>query len=119
MYGLREDTDLSFLVGREVLGVQARENNLHLKFDSSVEINIESKAVMRRSSEERIQWTHGCSDLDQEFRGPVGSKLQFFRGDPSGTLEIDFSNGSMLTLFEDSREYKSYTISGLGVTVVV
>lgn len=118
MYGLPEDVDLSFLLNSQLLKLRRYEWNLILEFDAPVEINIESRALFSHAGNVS-EWVCGCSEKEVVSNAMVGATIVSFSATRSGTLEIDFSNGSKLSVFDNSKEFESYTISGPGLTVVV
>lgn len=107
MFGLPEDFDGSFMVGRSLLQVCIGRHEVILKFDGNVEITIESEFRVTGRGQDRV------FDLPPEggaasliFLQGIVSEVH---GDRSGTLTLTFAEGR-LELYDTSTHYESYQI---------
>jgi hypothetical protein len=118
MYGLPTTTDLSFLVGKSVEQVclGQYQTQVHLEHAS---ISIECKHVLVTTDENRkILWertgfpSHGISQL-------LGQTVLQALVIDEGILELSFSRGDRLLLFDDSDQYESFQINSGSQNIVV
>jgi hypothetical protein len=49
----------------------------------------------------------------------LGATIESFEGHEDGTLILNLSNGSRLTIIDNGKEYESYDITRPGQTIVV
>ena len=111
MYGLPEDFDGSFLIGRVLEVVSYSDNSLSLGFDNRVSITIESSFEYRSRP--------GGGDVELQ-RVPVrsssvmqllGHSVESVDSDRDGTLGLQFSGGSVFRCFDDQSAYECYRIA--------
>lgn len=114
MYGLDPDTDLSFIVGRELIQVAVGQYQVILRFTSEVSITIESDIQMDGGEAIADSRTAGAALLEL-----IGAEVEGAAGVADGTLTITWRNARRLTIFDSWSEYESYTVSAPGVTIVV
>lgn len=117
MYGLRKDINLRFFEGRTLLQVCFGLHDLILNFDGDVSVTVTSSVgcVTSGGSIQR------CDDFRQVAPTLVALLNQSVRsaeGDEAGTLTIRFDGGGMLSIYDDSEEYESYTIKN-GTRLIV
>ena len=116
MYGLSPDIDLTFLRGMELIKVCVSpvQAQFHLSrpgtTTSDTGISVE------------ISYTHRHNDREDEwsFDMPLSSSCSVLllieasivniKGDPDGTLEIEFSNGDSLIFYDETEMYEAYHI---------
>jgi hypothetical protein len=117
VYGLPKQTALSFLIGKQVFHVCFGEYCTSIGFDT-VGITFEGK------------YTHTITDgrEDVQERGSypnvdlirlLGKTVVAATVIEDGTVEVSFSHGDRLRLFDDSPQYESYKISNGDQLIVV
>ncbi len=119
MYGLPSDIDLSFFCGTTLSEVRVTTNDMILTLDEGdVELHIESPI--------RCAYPDGMDrryDSLPEAASTVAILLAqtvvSAEGDTDGTLNLGFSGGGHLYVYDDSDHYESYNISYGEGTIVV
>jgi len=113
MYGLPEDFDGSFSVGRLLGTVAFSQNMVQLIFDEDVSIGVQSSYECRLVGAEeyveaqRIEAPIASSRLMQL----LGRKVTSVRGEQQGTLTLQFEGGHVFRCFDDLPNYESYSIT--------
>ena len=120
MFGLSQSIDLSFLNGREVAQVAIGVYQIIFGFDDDVRISVERQFSYFDGEREWV-WRPepGTSQIAAQTLNLLGTTIESYEGQPNGTLELFFSNGSRLTLLDSSSQYESYIIRRPGRTIVV
>jgi hypothetical protein len=118
MYGLAENTDLSFLKGKQLLQVCIGCNEVILHFDRDLSINAQTD----------IGHSSG-KVLSAVYKTPIAAApvlVRFLHESVvnasvvlPGTLILEFSNGEGLEIHDASSQYESYQINYDGKTIVV
>jgi hypothetical protein len=120
MYGLKRDTDLSFLKGRELIQIAIGLHHISFRFDEDVAISIEGEFSY---FDLQAGWTweseSGAVHIAARTVSLLGATIRSFEGQENGTLILTFSNDHRLTIFDSSKEYESYDITRPGHTIVV
>jgi hypothetical protein len=109
MYGLPHDINLAFFSGKTLLQVCIGAHDLILNFDDDVCVTVTSSVACMDSSNTMRRYDDfgaGASTLAALLNQTVVSA----QGDEVGTLTLRFNNGGMLAVYDDSKEYESYTI---------
>lgn len=118
MYGLSPDLDLTFLRGLELMKVCVSpvQVQFHLcqpgTTTSDTGISVEISYTHRHNDKEN-EWSpetfmplsSSCSVLLL-----IGASIVSVKGDPDGTLEIEFSNGDSVTFYDETTMYEAYHI---------
>lgn len=118
MYGLDLKIDLSFLKGREVIQVAIGIHGVQFTFDKDVGISV-TGSFRYVSREGCFEWQPGAPQAAAPALRLLGATVERVCGREDGTLELVLSTGDCLTVFDNSKEYESYTISAPGKTIVV
>ncbi|MEK9142250.1 MAG: DUF6188 family protein [Nitrospirota bacterium] len=119
MYGLPENIDLSFFVGRELNGLTVGIANVQFNFDGPV-LSPGVQSLLSLSVQSLIEHSSNgvVNGWDRDENNPlsaatllslVGKLVTAVQGDIDGTLSLRFSNGDVLTVF-DSEGYDAYQI---------
>ena len=108
--GLPEDLDLSFFVGRSLIQLGMGEHQIQFVLHPDVRLSVES--TMRLTS------LSGETSSVEDYRQTAGVLLPLISHDvqgasrtPSGALRLEWSNGAVLEVDDDSEQYESYTIN--------
>lgn len=108
MYGLEKDTDLTFLLRKQLERVDVSEYQAQLHFTGSICISVEGECELDK---QRISYEH----LTQLVGNTVfGVLIQ-----DDGATMVVFVNGQRLNLLDSNSNYESYQITAPGVTIIV
>lgn len=109
MYGLAKDTDLTFLLRKNLERVDVSEYQAQLYFEGSICINIEGECSLDKK-------TIAYAELKQLVSNSVsGVTIQ-----DDGTTNVFFADGKRLSILDsNSPNYESYQITAPDVTIVV
>jgi len=110
MYGLPRDLDLSFFLEKTLLQVCVGANELILNFHDRVSITVMSSIGLALSN-----GVHRKYESFPEAAGIVVGLLDqtiasATAGD-DGTLSLQFHGGGQVDIYDDSKQYESYTIT--------
>ena len=118
MFGLSPDTDLNFFVGRTLIQICIGENDLILNFSENVSISMMSSI--------RLTTPKLANNIFEDFKIAssaivklLGQSIKHAAGTSEGTLTLEFNDGDCLTIFDDSKQYESYTIRHNDQLIVV
>ncbi len=117
MYGLPVNVDLTFFQGKTLLQMCIGAHDLILNFDGRVCVTVTSSIECSTPNGDRKY---------EDFRNGACSVAVFINdvveaaiGDSEGTLQLSFNGGGHLAIFDDSKQYKSYTIKTEDRLIVV
>lgn len=116
MFGLPEDFDGSFLVGRSLLQVCIGLHEVIFRFDEDVDITVESEFRVAVGGEGQVFESPpegGAASL-----ALLQQVVSEARGTKDGTLTLVFPSG-VLELYDTSANYESYQVRGHGELYVV
>lgn len=114
MYGLQANVDLSFFVGRTLGDISFSEHSIVLNFDGQkieprVSLGIQSAVSLKILDGKKYEWEdfrQGASFLV----ALIGNTVAAVKGNVNGTLTIEFQEGSILEVYDNSKQYESYQI---------
>jgi hypothetical protein len=118
MYGLDPNIDLSFFKNRELIQVAIGLYQVIFAFDEDVTLSVEGKCEYRSSNNSSV-WTPGAPTAAASFVALLGQTVTDLCRKNDSTLELTFSSGDRLAVFEVGKEYESYQITRPGETIVV
>jgi|SRR5271157_865564 len=118
MYGLPENTDLSFFTGKVLRQVCTGVNEVILHFDGDISLTIQTDIG------------HRLGDVFAAlYKLPIPATPMLVRLlhcsiirtgiKPPGTLILEFSNGEAIEIYDACSEYESYQITYNGKIIVV
>jgi hypothetical protein len=121
MYGLPRDIDLGFFKGKTLLQACFGAHDLILYFEGEVKleggINLEGEVSVTVTSLLGCQDSGGRIQKYDDFRIAVPAVLALLNqtvltaeGDEEGTLTLKFDGNGILAIYDDSKEFESYTI---------
>ena|SRR5258708_4425785 len=118
MHRLPKETDLSFLLGKTVEQVCLGQfqTQVHL---NAASISIEGKHALILAEENReIVWERSAFPADgiSKLLGQTLSRVSVIE---DGTIDLSFSSGDRLLVFDDSDQYESYQITCGSLTIIV
>jgi len=111
--GLGRETNLTFLVEKELLQVRVGKYHTELCFDGDVAITFEG----RISLDQKTQLSGiaaGAALLEL-----IESKIRQIEIPGQGDLVLTFDSGRRLSLHDSNQEFESYQIRGPGTQVIV
>lgn len=120
MYGLKNEIDLSFLTGRELIQVAIGSFQVQFHFDEDVAVSVEAE-FRYFDGQDEWSWRQEPSSPQVAARtvAMVGANITTLERNENGTLALMFSNGHRLTIVDSFKEYESYDITRPGHTIVV
>jgi hypothetical protein len=111
VYGLPEDFDASGFQGRSVELVSFSANTIHIAFDGSYSVTIES-TFEHSSGQQGDRPMHSVVPVkESRLMLLVGRSVVTATIERPGTLVLRFDDGQTLWCLDDSQEYESYRIS--------
>jgi Family of unknown function (DUF6188) len=111
MYGLPEDLDLSFFVGKRLDTIAFAEFVIHFNFEGNVSVTLESSFQHQRRLDVEKNWFGVQQSLPVAHSGLmqlVGRSVVSAVGDKEGTLTLSFDDGQVLCFFEHRSPSESY-----------
>jgi len=110
MYGLDESEDLSFMLGKELQQVAVGQYQVILHFTDDLGIYIGSGCRWINTDQESVEMSGDSPELTKNLVFLLGQKIEKTENLGEGTLQLTFSEGSQLLLFDDLENYESYQI---------
>ena len=118
MYGLPKDSDLSFLLGKELIQICLGLHERMLHFYEDITITLECEVKVSNLKDDGGEACASCPG-DAELLKILGSRITGVTNKGGGELALTFSNGSILMMFDSNSDYESYQISGPTGTIIV
>lgn len=111
MYGLPENFDGSFLLGRTLEMICFNANQIYLHFDGQVTITIEGTFSHQRAQSGSNTQVLSIPVSESDLRQLLEHKVSAISADKDGTLSLVFDDGQTLTCYDQLPNYESYQIS--------
>jgi hypothetical protein len=87
------------------------EFQMQFRFDSEVSISVEGRWEVRDSTGAVVDGSKPNAQRDGLYiHVLLGKRVDRFSLDPPHSLSLRFETGHTLTVFDDSREYESFSI---------
>lgn len=118
MFGLIPGSDFSFLIGHQVNQVCFGEYQTQIQL-LPASISFECKHVLTISKDNRVIVTEGEAPPNTNLVCLLGSTLTAAQVVEEDVLQLIFSNGDRLTLFDDSPQFESFQIQCGDIFIVV
>ncbi len=116
MYGLPENIDLSFLVGKELQSVCVGFCTIQLHFDGkNTGISVTGRFIHRMGSK-TFKWDGDTPHAKKMTSAAasifclLGTTIVSVKGERDGTLQLLFSNKNEVTLYDDTPMYEAYQV---------
>jgi hypothetical protein len=119
MNGLPKTTDLTFLLGQELTQVCVGVHQTILHFDGDTSITLECKFAVSKVAEAGGEACAYSRSAAVDFLKILGSRISRVTNNGNGELEIAFSDGTLVVMFDSNTNYESYQIVGPAQTIVV
>ena len=118
MYKLPKGINLGFFEQQELTDIGIGKYAVILNFSSKVTLTIQSRFTS--SAAEESPSGEGEMPLSAKILLPfIGASIVETKGDEDGTLQLKFSNGESLFVYDDDPSYESYVITKDGETIIV
>jgi len=108
LYGLPDDFDVTFFVGRRLEMVCFNENQVYLHFDRRVSLVIESSFEYCFDGQERS--VDSMPVRSSDLMSLLGATVVRASATTDGTLSLELEGGRRITCFDTSTAYESYQI---------
>ena len=119
MYGLPEDFDPSFFIGRRLELICFGENTVNLHFDGELHITIESAFIYHAPETDSTGQREEIPVLSSEIMRLIGSSIIDCSASTDGALSLTFENDRRLQILDTSSQYESYRIDYGQMNVIV
>jgi hypothetical protein len=111
MYGVPADLDLSRFKGALLIQLCVGEFQMDFRFHPKLSISVEGKWEVRDSTGSLIDVMKPNAQRDALYiHVLLGKRVDGFTLDASGSFSLRFETGHVLTVFDESREYESFSI---------
>jgi hypothetical protein len=118
MYGLRNTEDLSFLIDACVSQIVVSLSALRIDFDQPVRLTIFSAFAVSIADSPLTRFDGSARDSLALFP-LISDVVTAASATTSGGLQVNFKSGAVLEVFDDSKQYESFTISNGDQLIVV
>lgn len=108
MYGFPSGFDASRFVGRTLELVSFSENTVHLSFDETVSITIESCFAHWTQGDVGHSHRRTVPVSDSQLMQMLGASIESAEAASDGTLTLRFTNGHMFACYDDAPMYEAY-----------
>ena len=108
MYGLSLQTNLGFLLNRELQQVCVGRHQIILRFDADICITLECEYSL-----------DGVPAEAASLFPLLGEKVASLNNSGNGSLAISFSNGCELLIVDSNQGYESYAITAPNIHIIV
>ena len=118
MYGLPKNINFDFFLEKTLLQICIGAHDLIFNFDGNVSITIAS-SIGFSCSNSKLQKTNDFCQIASTIAVLINHTIASVEGDEAGTLTLKFDSGEIITIYDDSKEYESYTIKNQEQIIVV
>jgi hypothetical protein len=110
MYRFAPDLDFSFCIGSSLAQIAIGKYDVQFKFGSGATIAVQSKAVVFCQKEPIANWSEDNGWSSLAFHGLLNQSVVRGIVVDERTIELQFSEGLVLRLYDESDEYESMQI---------
>ncbi len=118
MYGLPNDIDLGFFNDRTLVQVCFGAHDVIFNFDGDVSIVVTSSIGCADASG-NVHRNDDFREIAPSVLGLLNQRISSAAGDDAGTLTMRYANGATVCVYDDSKDYESYTIKNGEQVIVV
>jgi hypothetical protein len=111
MYGLDKDTDLSFFSEKELLQVCVGEYQIILRFDGSIDLSLECTFEHVPKHGQVFLGDSSKPISSSSLLTLLGSSVERADNIGEGTIELFFSNGDKVRVYDSNDGTQSYRIT--------
>jgi Family of unknown function (DUF6188) len=109
MYGLSSLINVSEFTGKELSQVCYTVNTICLAFEGDISITVMGSLIYTNGDLDSI-----CKESlplsSSNLMCLIGQTVRFAERGEDGSLTLNFENGHILTILDDSQEYESYSV---------
>ena len=109
MYGLDKNENINFLVGKELLQVCVGAFQVILILDNDITITLECEYEYEFNSQ-KINCSSDIPEQACSLLKSLGSKITNISNLGNGDIELGFSGGSVLKIYDSNKNSESYQI---------
>ncbi len=117
MFGLPEDFDPTFLVGRMLMSLSISQFEVILRFDEQVRIQFHCDVAVLARGEGLV--VSDAADAGKAMVDLLSTVVVAATGTTDGTLTVDFEDERSVRIFDSNEHYESYEIADGEKLVVV
>jgi hypothetical protein len=103
-------SDLSFLVDKELLQFCYGEHEIILNFSDDISLTVESQLHLKMKNGDQFQWNSG-SRKQSNLESLINSKVISISLAPDNSLDIVFENNALATIKINENGFESYQIT--------
>jgi len=118
MYGIPENQDFSFLIGRRMLQLCIGLHQVQLNFDKGVSITIEG-TFEHESPAGFVRHDVGVPESAASLVSLLGRAVESPERESASSLLVRFAGGRVLRLLDSSDTHESFQMYGPGVEIIV
>jgi len=118
MYGLKNTEDISFLLNACVSQIVVSQSALKIDFDQPIRLTILSAFAVSITGQPMRRFDGSVEDAIALFP-LISNVITAAKATTSGGLQVNFSSGAQLEIFDDSKQYESFTISNGDHLIVI
>jgi len=109
MYGMPRDLDLQCIVGCDLNQISLGRYDVQFVFGKTT-IAVQSRASCKAGGEVVATWTEGAGWDQLAYQGLLNATVQAYVVLDGKALQIEFSNGFELHLYDDSDRFETMQI---------
>ena len=113
MHGLNSDTNLTFLLEKELLQVRVGKHHAELCFDGEVAMGLEGQISLDEKA--RLSGIEAGTCLLEL----IGMRIRQVEISGRGDLVLTFDRGRRLSIHDSNNTFESYQIRGPGTQIIV
>ena len=110
MYGLPDDFDATIFVGCTLELISFTANTIHFAFDKQTSITVSGSYALKRGVHHGIERGTAPASSSQ-LMVLIEKQILSGQADKEGTLTLHFTDGFQLEIFDDSKDFESYSMT--------
>ncbi len=119
MYGIPDDIDWSFLVGKELLQACIGLHQMQLRFDDDILLSIEGDFDHFRGEGTSLAGVRELPQKAATLLSLLGLKVATVRRRGRKTLALEFSSGETLWIHDSNESCESFQVIARGKEIIV
>jgi hypothetical protein len=118
MYGLEKSVSLGFLENKELIQILIGTYQLVLRFNGDIVISIECKFDHFYGGHSILK-TYALPKAASSLLGLIGQEIASAKNMGGGEIQLNFSNGETISIFDSNEGAESYEIEGPDLHLIV
>jgi hypothetical protein len=119
MYRVPPDLDLSFCAGHSLNQVAIGKYDVQFKFESGVTLMLRSEGEVLQGGNVVASWTEEAGWSSLAFVALLNQTVIHARVPDERTIELQFPEGFILRVYDNSDQFESMQIFGPGQELIV